>query len=45
MGKNGWVGEHPHRGKGVRGEGRCGMEGLWKGKQKVGYHLRFKQME
>ena len=24
----GWVGKHPHKGKGEGGEGRCGMMGF-----------------
>ena len=35
----------PHRGKGDGGKSGCGVGGLCKGNQEVGYHLRSKQME
>jgi hypothetical protein len=38
------VEEHPYRGKGQGGEGRCGMGVLWRGNREVEYHLRYKQM-
>jgi len=45
-GEGGWVGKHPHRGKGEGGKGRCGMGGgLWRGNWEVEYNLRCKQME
>ena len=40
-----WVEEHPHGGKGEGREDGCGMGGLWRGNQEVGYHLRCKQIE
>ena len=40
VGEGGWVGEQ--REGGGRG---CGMRGLWRNNQEVGYHLRCKQIE
>ena len=46
MGKDGYVGEHSHTGKGEGRECRCEIGGVgWRGNQEVGYHLRCKQME
>ena len=39
---DGWVGEHPHRGKGEGRKRDCGMrgreDGLWRDNQEVRYH-------
>jgi hypothetical protein len=43
-GVGGWVGEHPHRGKG-EGQRANGMGRLWMGNWEGGYHLRYKQQE
>lgn len=43
-GVDGWVEEHSRAGKG-EGEDRCGMWGWWRGNWKVGYYLRYKQLE
>jgi hypothetical protein len=44
-GENGWVGEHPHPGKGEGGEGRCVMGDFWRSNLEIGYHFRCKRIE
>ena len=44
-GEGRWVAEHPHRHKEEKGDEGYGMGVLWRCIQKVGYHLRCKQME
>jgi hypothetical protein len=45
VGESGWVGEHPHGGKGEGVQDGCRMERFVEGNRQVGYHLRCKGIE